>query len=131
MRVHYNGQNLSKRDVIISPDDRGFLFADGVYEVIRSYGGSLFRYGEHLERLEIGLKELRIGGIELRGLQNIVRHLLKENDLERAETIVYVQITRGVNSPGTDGFPAGGNTTDFVCRGRSHFRHRCQSEKMA
>ena len=56
MIAYFNGQFVSKEDVKISPDDRGFLFADGVYEVIRSYGGRLFKIDDHLERLSGSLR---------------------------------------------------------------------------
>ena len=61
MIAYFNGQYVSKENVKISPDDRGFLFGDGVYEVIRSYGGRLFKIDDHLSRLSHSLGELRMG----------------------------------------------------------------------
>src|SRR5437868_6184112 len=50
MVVWFNGDYVAKEKVTISPDDRGFLFGDGVYEMIRSYDGRLFKFAEHLQR---------------------------------------------------------------------------------
>ena len=60
MIVYFNHQFIPKADVRIEPDDRGFLFADGVYEVIRSYKGKLFKTDEHIARLNRSLRYLRI-----------------------------------------------------------------------
>ena len=76
MVVYFNGKYLPKEEVAISPDDRGFLLADGVYEVIRVYQGRLFKCPEHLERLEHGMKELRIHGVEARGLETVAQRLV-------------------------------------------------------
>ncbi|MCG6915102.1 branched-chain amino acid aminotransferase, partial [bacterium BMS3Abin03] len=48
MIVYINGDFLPKEEAKLSPFDRGFLFADGVYEVIRTYNGKLFRYEDHM-----------------------------------------------------------------------------------
>jgi D-alanine transaminase len=93
--VYYNGAFVEKGQVSISPDDRGFLFADGVYEVIRAYQGRLFQCPEHLDRLARGLKELRIGQIEAHALLAPILRLLEVNGLERADSLVYLQVTRG------------------------------------
>lgn len=96
MVVYYNGKYLPKEEVAISPDDRGFLLADGVYEVIRAYQGRLFKCREHLERLEHGMQELRIHGIEANGLETVAQRLVHENKLEGGDALVYIQVTRGV-----------------------------------
>ena len=51
MTVYFNGTFMDKADVSISPDDRGFLFGDGVYEVVRAEDGILFRLDDHRRRL--------------------------------------------------------------------------------
>jgi len=96
MVVYYDGKYSPKEEVAISPDDRGFLLADGVYDVIRSYQGKLFKCREHLERLERGLKELRIKGVETNGLETVAQQLVRENKLEGGNALVYIQVTRGV-----------------------------------
>jgi D-alanine transaminase len=107
MLVYFNGKYLKKSDVVISPDDRGFLFADGVYEVVHAYGGRLFRWEEHLRRLVRSLTELRLTGLDLSGLEAAARRLLAENGLEQGEASVYIQITRGA-APRSHRFPAAG-----------------------
>lgn len=87
---------MRKSKVRISPDDRGFMFADGVYEVIRSYSGRFFHLKEHLRRLRHSLKSTHI---EFRGVAAIepgAHKLLRLNGLETGDATVYIQITRGV-----------------------------------
>jgi len=102
--VYFNGVYCPKDDVRISPDDRGFLFADGVYEVVRSYGGRFFELAAHLDRLATGLRALEIGGADVTALPGVFRELLVRNDLGTADATVYLQITRGA-APRTHAFP--------------------------
>ena len=88
----------------LSPLDRGFLFADGVYESIRTYNKKLFRYEEHLARLKRSLKEIRIDFKELNSLENIIYELMIKNDIQN-EALIYIQITRGAAYPRTHSFP--------------------------
>src|SRR6266498_3645455 len=104
MLVYFNGDYLPKSEVAISPDDRGFLFADGIYEVIRVYRGKLFKCAEHLERMAHGLRELKITGCDPATLESVANRVLKENGLHNSEAIVYIQITRGA-APRTHKFP--------------------------
>lgn len=101
--VYFNGTYLAKDEVRLSPDDRGFLFADGVYEVVRSYGGTLFALDEHLHRLADGLAALRITGAEPAKLANVSRELLRRNGLG-GDALVYMQVTRGA-APRRHAFP--------------------------
>ena len=104
MLVYYNGNYVDNSKVAISPYDRGFLFADGVYEVIRAYRGRLFKSLDHLDRLAFGLKELRISGLDARALEPVALRLLRENKLEDGDALVYLQVTRGA-APRTHHFP--------------------------
>jgi D-alanine transaminase len=94
--VYFNGRFVPKEDVRISPDDRGFLFADGAYEVLRSYGGRLFRAEEHFRRMDRSLRELRIAGPDEESLRHIAGEVIRRNTLGDADAALYVQITRGV-----------------------------------
>jgi D-alanine transaminase len=107
MIVYYCGQYMEKAEVRVSPDDRGLIFADGVYEVVRSYRGRLFRWEAHMARLAYSLEQMRIVGVDLASLGQIVSRLLVENDLARAEASIYLQVTRGV-APRTHEFPPEG-----------------------
>jgi D-alanine transaminase len=107
MIVYLNGQFVPKEDATISPDDRGFLFADGAYEVLRSYGGRLFKAEEHFERMKRSLRELRIHLSSEDQLLDITKKLLLLNDLEGGEAGIYIQVTRGV-APRKHTFPEEG-----------------------
>jgi D-alanine transaminase len=109
MIVYFNGNYIAKEKVAISPDDRGFLFADGVYEVIHAYHGRLFKAREHLSRLNIGLGELRIKGVDAMIFEDVSDRLLQENDLTNTEALIYMQITRGA-APRNHAFPAEGTS---------------------
>lgn len=107
MRVHFNGHLVVKEEVRVSPDDRGFLFADGVYEVVRAYRGRLFRAADHWRRLARSLAEVRIGGVGNVDFQAISEALLRENNLMDGDATVYVQVTRGT-APRQHVFPDAG-----------------------
>ena len=104
MIAYFNGQFVSKEDIKISPDDRGFLFADGVYEVIRSYGGRLFKVDDHLERLMRSLSELHMAPASPADLKSVADQVLQRNNLENEDATLYIQITRGV-APRKHAFP--------------------------
>jgi len=96
MVVYFNDRFMEKEEVHISPDDRGFLFADSLYEVIRSYKGSFFRAKEHLNRLGYGATHLKMGRTDFSALEEIARELVERNNLESEDAVVYFQVTRGV-----------------------------------
>jgi D-alanine transaminase len=79
--------------------DRGFIFGDGIYEVVPAYGGKLFRFDEHLARLDRSLTKLRIRNPHTREqwLERCRKLLaaLVERD-GGADQLVYIQVTRGV-----------------------------------
>ena len=104
MIVYFNGHFIPKEDVKISPDDRGFLFADGVYEVIRSYDGRLFKAENHLNRMDRSLRELRIDGPDEESLRDIAEKLIPYNHFGDGDAVLYIQITRGV-APRRHSFP--------------------------
>jgi D-alanine transaminase len=104
MLVYFNGDFIPKEDVKISPDDRGFLLADGVYEVLRTYGGKIFRAGDHARRLARSLRELRMSGPSEKDFVDITSELLWRNHLDREDAKIYVQVTRG-SAPRRHSFP--------------------------
>ncbi|MFW5831598.1 MAG: D-amino-acid transaminase [Prolixibacteraceae bacterium] len=95
--VYLNGGFVAKDEAKISPDDRGFLFADGVYEVIKFYYGKPFRFEDHLSRLKRSLRELRIDFDGIQELEKICLELINTNNLNERHAGIYIQITRGVN----------------------------------
>lgn len=97
MIAYFNGTFLPKSDIAISPDDRGFLLADGLYEVIRSYNGHLFMAEEHIERLNYGARHLRLQTADFGYLLEVAKELLEKNDLQQQDATVYLQVTRGAS----------------------------------
>ena len=93
--VYLNGEFLPKDEAHVSPDDRGFLFADGVYEVVLSYRGTPFRKREHLERLANGLRAIRLHSLDVEALGDVADELLQRNGVAREDVVVYLQVTRG------------------------------------
>jgi D-alanine transaminase len=102
--VYLNGAFVPDTEARISVEDRGFLFADGVYEVIRVAGGNPVSMPEHLERLRRGLRELRIGLSDTRALADVAARLMAENGLSDGDATIYIQVTRG-HAPRKHAFP--------------------------
>src|SRR5690606_36952007 len=95
--VYLNGSFTEAQKAMISPNDRGFIFADGIYEVIKYYNGRPLRMGDHLERLKRSLDEIHIRFDHVQGLESVFLRLLEGNNLSGKHAGIYVQITRGVN----------------------------------
>jgi len=92
---HLNGQTLPLRDAKVSVLDRGFIFGDGIYEVIPVYGRRCFRFDEHMARLGRSLGKLRIANPHGRdGWLALVRELIAAQSAD--DQLVYIEITRGV-----------------------------------
>jgi D-alanine transaminase len=102
--VFLNGQFISRDRAYISPDDRGFYFGDGVYEVIKFYRGQSFCFGEHMSRLKNSLAGIKISFHKIDALSAVCQALIEANGLKKQYAAVYIQITRGV-SPRTHRFP--------------------------
>lgn len=100
--VYLNGQYLPLTEAKVSVLDRGFLFGDGVYEVIPSYYGRLFHLQEHLERLENSLSAIRLTNPHTcEQWQDIFAPMLDTN----LNQYIYLQITRGVADKRDHAFP--------------------------
>jgi D-alanine transaminase len=96
MEIAYiNGQYLPREEINISPDDRGFLFADGVYEVAKWYAGFFFDMESHVTRLKRSLRELKIGWNFPDMFPVISNELIRINNLESSYALIYLQVTRG------------------------------------
>ena len=92
--VYVNGEYLPETEAKVSIFDRGFLMADGVYEVTSVLGGKLVDFDGHAVRLERSLKELDMATPISKGdLLEVHRELVRRNEIE--EGMVYLQITRG------------------------------------
>ena len=100
---YLNGEITALRDARISVMDRGFIFGDGVYEVVPVYAGRPFRFGQHMARLDRSLAELRITNpLSHASWHEVVMQLVEAYALslhtapEKVDQLVYIQITRGV-----------------------------------
>jgi D-alanine transaminase len=100
---YLNGDFSTLRDAKISVLDRGFIFGDGVYEVVPAYAGKLFRFEQHMARLNRSLAELRIANPltqdEWRdtALKLIADYALSTGaDTQKSNQLIYIQVTRGV-----------------------------------
>jgi len=105
MIVYLNGQYLPIEQAHISPMDRGFLYGDAVYEVIRVYHGTPFRLQAHFDRLCESLAKMRMDCYPT-VLEDVPKRLLAENGLGGQEALVYLQVTRGAAPARHHFFPA-------------------------
>ena len=111
---YLNGKFLDLKEAKISPLDRGFLFGDAIYEVIASYNNKPFKIEDHLDRLFINLKDIKISvNYSRQEVKNILESVIEKNDLNNQ--IIYLQISRGHEDirdhiPGPSPSP-----TIFVC----------------
>ncbi|MBI1302223.1 MAG: D-amino acid aminotransferase [Phycisphaera sp.] len=93
MLIHLNGSLVDEADARISVLDRGFLFGDGVYELVRFFAGHGVGMDAHVARLAKSLALARIEGFDAGDVPTLCAELLAANALEDA--VVYLQVTRG------------------------------------
>lgn len=109
--VYLNGDYLPLNEAKVSVLDRGFLFGDGIYEVIPVYSGRLFHFQGHMERLERSLASIRLANPHHREQWlKIITPLL---DASRDQS-VYLQVTRGAADKRDHAFPENIAQTVFV-----------------
>ncbi|MCC7079389.1 MAG: D-amino acid aminotransferase [Burkholderiales bacterium] len=93
--VYLNGQFMPAQEARIPVLDRGFIFGDGVYEVIPVYSGHPFRMEQHLKRLQRSLDAIKLANpMTMAQWSRLVRRVVALND--GADQAVYLQVTRGV-----------------------------------
>ncbi len=117
--VYLNGEFVAAEAASISPMDRGFIFGDGIYEVVPVFGGRLFRPGQHLQRLRnslgaIGLENPLTDSQWASVLQRLV------DDAGTDDQYVYLQVTRGV-APRNHAFPDNARPTVFAYAQRMNY----------
>jgi D-alanine transaminase len=110
--AHFNGKLTPLDQISISPLDRGFIFGDGIYEVVPVYAGTMLRAREHFERLQRSCDEIR--------LQNphttdewirLSRELLEHHPGDQS---IYIQVTRGAPKNRDHAIPKGLTPTVFM-----------------
>ena len=111
--AYLNGTFLPLDQAQVSVMDRGFLFGDGIYEVIPVYNGKLFRLAQHLGRLQNSLDGVRIGNpLSDTEWTEVLTELVARNaDSKQA---VYLQVTRGAAARRDHAFPADTRPTVFA-----------------
>ena len=129
-RIAYvNGRYLPHKDAAVSIEDRGYQFADGVYEVCEVRGGRLVDETRHMARLERSLRELRMARpMSAKALAQVLRETVRRNRVR--DGIVYVQVTRGA-APRDFPFPPAGTPPTLVVTSRSFDRARLESQAAA
>jgi len=111
--AYLNGAFRPLSETKVSVMDRGFLFGDGVYEVIPVYGGRLFRLAHHLKRLRNSLDGVRIANpLSDKAWETMLTELVALNDGH--DQAVYLQVTRGVAARRDHAFPENSSPTLFA-----------------
>ena len=116
-RIAYvNGRYVRHHAAFVHVEDRGYQFADGVYEVIAVTGGRLIDEDAHLDRLERSLAEIRVAApMSRRALGTVLRETVRRNRVRRG--IVYLQVSRGV-APRDHPFPRHAGRPSVVATAR-------------
>jgi D-alanine transaminase len=123
--AYVNGDVAPVDEATVGIRDRGFLFGDGVYDVVRIIDGEMFRLGRHLDRLRTNAQQLELEAIPTADrLREIARHLVDRSDLDDGK--LYVQLTRG-SGPRQSSFPDASSATvvayvDKLRRGADQLR---------
>jgi D-alanine transaminase len=119
--VYVNGSFVPRAEARVSVEDRGFVFGDGVYEVLRVINGRPFATRFHNERLRRSLEGIRIS---LKGSDNperfveIGKELLRQNALVDGEATLYMQVTRGATTRSHNFPPAETEPTVYISAAR-------------
>jgi D-alanine transaminase len=102
--VFLNGEYMPMHEAKISPMDRGFLFGDGIYEMVPSYGGKLVGLGLHIERMQKGLEAIGIKlSMNLQEWRDIAQNLTDRNG--SGNLGVYLHVSRGADVKRFHAFP--------------------------
>ncbi len=119
--VYVNGKFVPRAEAVVSVEDRGFVFGDGVYEVVRAIRGRLFATRFHNERLSRSLEGVRIelaAGDSPATFVETGKELLRENGLLDGEATLYIQVTRGATTRAHYFPPAGTAPTIYISAAR-------------
>ena len=103
LKVFLNGEIVDAENARISVFDRGFIFGDGVYEVIAKINGKFFYKDAHFKRLQWCLDEVKIT-FDARSLESIIPELLEKSMLNDKDCMLYIQLSRGT-APRQHSFP--------------------------
>lgn len=111
--VYLNGDYMDAEHAKISPMDRGFLFGDGIYEVIPAYNGNMLGFAAHIERMKNGLNELEIVlDYTADTWREICQQLCEKNHGENLG--IYLHVSRGADTKRAHAYPSGITPTVFA-----------------
>lgn len=111
--AYLNGEYLPLTEARISPLDRGFLFGDGIYEVVPSYGGKLVGFGPHIDRMQEGLRLIEIGlNWSSAQWQTLCEQLMTKNG--NGNLGIYLHVSRGADTKRYHAYPEGVEPTVFA-----------------
>lgn len=98
MKVIWNDKIVERSEVKIDMEDRGYQFADGIYDVVRAYNGKFFTLNEHVDRLFSSAEKIELDmPFTKEELKQLLSKLIEENGIDTGN--VYMQITRGIGIP--------------------------------
>ena len=111
--AYLNGEYMPLEETRISPMDRGFLFGDGIYEVIPSYDGKMVGFGPHISRMQNGLAaiEIKLGWNDQQWRELCVSLLEKNGN---GDLGIYLHVTRGADTKRNHAYPEGVEPTVFA-----------------
>ena len=111
--VFLNGEFMPMAEAKISPMDRGFLFGDGIYEVIPSYAGRCIGLLPHLQRMQAGLQAIGMPlPMEINALKTIVERLISDNGSSNLG--IYIHVSRGADIKRSHAYPVNVAQTVFA-----------------
>ena len=102
--VYLNGDYMPMEEAKISPMDRGFLFGDGIYEVVPSYDGKLVGFGPHMERMQDGLDAIEIDLKIIPGAWRAIAQELADRNGD-GNLGIYFHVSRGADSKRSHAYP--------------------------
>ena len=127
--VYLDGEFVRPELAMISPFDRGFIFGDGVYEVIPVFGGRLFRLPHHLQRLRNSLTAIGLAApLSAEQWREVLQRLV--DDAGGGDQSLYLQVTRGV-APRNHAFPKNTKPTVFACTQKKVFAEKTAQQSGA
>lgn len=107
MKVIWNSEIVDRSEVKIDPEDRGYQFGDGIYEVIRAYNKTFFCIDEHIDRFFSSASKIEMNVPYTKAeLKTLVNRLLTETGINTGN--LYLQLTRGISSPRNHMYPDAG-----------------------
>lgn len=104
MKVIWNNEIVERSEVKIDMEDRGYQFADGIYDVVRAYNGKFFTLNEHVDRLFSSAEKIEMFlPFTKEELKQLLSKLLQVNNIDTGN--IYMQLTRGIGIPRNHSYP--------------------------